>query len=386
MHAINKKDVPSLIEKVAVFAGKEMATRPDMNNSDDFPLEIWRKMAQEGLLSLGIPVKYGGTKIAYDTLVLVGETLVNQGHNMGLALSWIIHLLASGFMIGKFGTPSQRAEYLPKMADGLITASIAFSELRAGADPRHLSTTAHREGDHFILNGEKAYLTNGPLADFFVVYAVTGMARGKKQFTAFVVSRENRNLTVTETMKLDFLRPSPHCMIRLENCLVPSSGKLGREGTALEEMAQPCRALEDALLNGPILGGIGRQMELMLAELRKQDVARHNDVMRGLGEMETWRKTLRWMACEAAKRMDGRSGKSKSETLLMSFRTMAADCQSLAAQVMERSAICMDGELAAMTKDIRRTLELLSGADPSRQKKIGEKIFVRKESNEQIER
>jgi acyl-CoA dehydrogenase len=386
MYAINKKDVPSLIEKVAVFAGKEIATRPDMNNSDDFPLDIWRKMAHEGLFRLGIPVKYGGTKIAYGAIVLVGETLVKHGHNMGLALSWIIHLLASGFMIGKFGTPPQRAEYLPKMADGRLTASLAFSELRAGADPRYLSTTAHREGDHFILNGEKAYLTNGPLADFFVVYAVTGVAEGKKQFTAFIVSRENPNLAVTEMMKLDFLRPSPHCMIRLENCRVPSSGILGREGTALEDMARPCRALEDALLNGPILGGICRQMELMLADLRKQGVTPADDVMRGLGEMETWRQTLRWMACEAAKRMEERRGRSESDTLLMSFRTMAADCQSLAEQVMERSGIGIDGELAAMTKDIRRTLELLRGADPSRQKKIGEKIIVRKESNEHIKR
>ena len=374
------------MEKVAVFAGKEIATRHDLHAIDDFPRDIWRKMAQEGLFRLGIPVKYGGTKIAYADLLLVGETLVKHGHNMGLALSWIIHLLASGFMIGKFGTPPQRAEYLPKMADGRLTASLAFSELKSGADPRYLSTTTHREGDHFILNGEKAYLTNGPLADFFVVYAVTGVAEGKKQFTAFLVSRENPNLAVTEMMKLDFLRPSPHCMIRLENCRVPSSGILGREGTALEEMARPCRALEDALLNGPILGGICRQMELMLHALRKQGVTPADDVMRSLGEMETWRQTLRWMAIEAAKRMEERGGKSESETLLMSFRRIAADCQSLAEQVMERSGIGMDGEMAAMTKDIRRTLELLRGADPSRQKKIGEKIIGRKESNEHIKR
>ena len=386
MYALNKKDVPSLMEKVAVFAGKEIATRHDLHTIDDFPRDIWRKMAHEGLFRLGIPVKYGGTKIAYGALVLVGETLVKHGHNMGLALSWIIHLLASGFMIGKFGTPPQRAEYLPKMAEGGITASIAFSELKSGADPRHLGTTAHREGDHFILNGEKAYLTNGPLADFFVVYAVTGAAEGKKQFTAFLVSRENRNLAVTEMMKLDFLRPSPHCMIRLENCRVPISAMLGREGTALGEMARPCRALEDALLNGPILGGICRQMEIMLHALRKQGVTPADDVMRGLGEMETWRQTLRWMACEAAKRMEKSGGKSESETLLLSFRTMAADCQSLAEQIIERSGIGMEGELAAMTKDIRRTLELLRGADPSRQKKIGEKIIVRKESNEHIKR
>jgi alkylation response protein AidB-like acyl-CoA dehydrogenase len=384
MHTINKKDVPFLIEKVAVFAAREIAAKPDLNDSDDFPLDIWRKMAHEDLFRLGIPAKYGGTRIAYDSLVLVAEALVKHGHNMGLALSWIIHLLASGFMIGKFGSPSQRREYLPKMADGLITASIAFSEPRSGADPRHLRTTARREGDHFILNGEKAYLTNGPLADFFMVYAVTGAAEGKKQFTAFLVSRENPNLTVTEVMKLDFLRPSPHCMIRLENCSAPTSAMLGREGTALEEMARPCRALEDALLNGPILGGMCRQMELILNALRKQGATPVDDVMRSLGEMETRRQTLRWMACEAAKRMEENAGKRESETLLISFRTMAADCQSLAGQVMEKSGMGMDGELAAMTKDIRRTLDLLRGGDPSRQKKLGEKIIVRKESNEHI--
>lgn len=372
---MNKKDIASLLPKVAVFARKEIATRPDMNVSDDFPSDVWKKMAHRGLFRLGIPAKYGGTKIAYDALVLVGESLVKHGHNMGLALSWIIEVLASGFMIGKFGTVSQRREYLPKMADGRSTAAIAFSEFGAGADPRFIKTTARREGDHFVLNGEKAYLTNGPIADFFIVYAVTGAAEGKKQFTSFLVSKDNPNLTVTETMKLDFLRPSPHCMIRLENCPVPTSAILGREGTALEDMARPCRTLEDALLNGPILGGVQRQMELILAILRKQGAAQADDVIRGLGEMEIWRQTLRWMAIEAAKRMEREGAKCEYETLLVSFRSIAADCQSLTGQVMEKSGIGMDGELAAMTKDICRTLELLRGGDPSRQKKTGEKII-----------
>ncbi|MGZ6275829.1 MAG: acyl-CoA dehydrogenase family protein [Syntrophales bacterium] len=377
MYAVNKKDVPYLTEKVAAFAEREIAARPDLNVSDDFPLDIWKKMAREDLFRLGSPAKYGGTKISYDTLILIGEAFVRYGHNMGLALSWIIHLLASGFMIGKFGSPSQREEYLPKMADGIITASIAFSELRAGADPRRLNTAARREGDHFILNGEKAYLTNGPLAGFFMVYAVTGVVEGKKQFTTFLVSRENRNLTVTEVMKLDFLKPSPHCMIRLENCSVPASAILGREGTALEEMARPCRALEDALLNGPILGGMCRQMELILNALRKKSATPTDDVMRGLGELETRRQTLWWMACEAARRMKKGGAKNEYETLLMSFRTVAADCQSLAGQVMERSGIDIDGELAAMTKDVCLTLDLLKGGDPSRQKKIGERIIFK---------
>jgi len=122
----------------------------------------------------------------------------------------------------------------------------------------------------------------------------------------------------------------------------------------------------------------------MLHALRKQGATRDNDVMRGLGEMETWRQTLRWMALEAAKRMEIRGAKSEYETLLMSFRRIAADCESLAEHLIEKSGIGTDGELSVMARDIRCTLELLRGADPSRQKKIGDKIIVRKESNEHI--
>jgi hypothetical protein len=122
----------------------------------------------------------------------------------------------------------------------------------------------------------------------------------------------------------------------------------------------------------------------MLNALRKQGVTRDDDIMRGLGEMETWRQTMRWMALEAAKRMGKRGAKGEYETLLISFRRMAADCQSLAESLMKKSGVRMDGELSVMSNDVRRTIELLRGGDPSRQKKIGEKIIARKESNEHI--
>ncbi len=375
MHAIYEKKAVPMIDKMAEFAGKEIATRDGLHQIDDFPRDIWSKMADEGFLSLGIPLRYGGQKISYGTLVLIGEALVIRGHNMGLALSWIIHLLASGFMIGKFGTRAQRAEYLPKMADGSLTASIAFSELGARANPRHIKTTAYREGNRFILNGEKAYLTNGPLADLFIVYAVTGEAGGKKRFTAFLVPRENQNLAITEAMKLDFLRPSPHCMIRLESCSVPVSAILGMEGTALEDMARPCRALEDALLNGPIVGGLCRQTELILDALHKKRVTQGNDIIRAVGEMEIWRQTLRWMAVEAARRIEKKGLNKEYEELLISFRKIAAGCQSLAKSITKKAGIAMDGELSVMSEDICHTLELLGRGDPSRQRKIGEKII-----------
>jgi acyl-CoA dehydrogenase len=271
------------------------------------------------------------------------------------------------------------------MAKGKLVASIAFSEPGTGADPRRLRTTAERDGDHFILNGGKAFLTNGPLADFFIVYAVTGIDRGKKRLSAFLVPRKNKNLTVAETTELDFLRPSPHCTIRLEDCRMPLTARLGREGTALEEMARPCRMLEDTLLNGPILGGIAWQMDLMLDGIRRKGTPA-DDIKRDIGEMEMRRRTFRWMAREAARQMEKKSNGGDPETLLVSFRALAADSQSTAARIMERTGIPMEGELASIVKDIHRALDLLRGGDPSRQKKLGEKVFGGKEANERVRR
>ena len=331
-------------------------------------------MARQGIFRLGIPEKYDGMRIGYEAVVELGETLVHHGHNMGVALSWIIQLLASGFMLAKFGTSDQRAHYLPKMARGKLIASIAFSEPGTGADPRRLRTTAERAGDDFILNGEKAFLTNGPLADFFIVYAVTGIDKGRKRLSAFLVPRKHGNLAVIEIMKLDFLRPSPHCAIRLEGYRVPASAKLGKEGTALEEMARPCRMIEDTLLNGPILGGMAWQMDLMLDDIRrKRSLA--DDVKKDVGEMEMRRRTLQWMAREAARVMGKTVGENNPETLLVSFRVLAADSQSTAARIMERAGIRMEGELASITKDIRRTLDLLRSGDSLRQQKLGEKAI-----------
>ena len=383
MRAKNRTGTAELIKKIALFGERKIASRPGLCETMEFPLDIWKAMARDGLFKLGIPAKYGGTKVGYETIVGAGEALVRHGHNMGVALSWIIELLASGFMLARFGTAAQRTHYLPEMAKGKLIACIAFSEPLTGADPRHLRTTAGRDGDDFILNGEKAFLTNGPLADFFIVYAVTGIDKGRKRLSAFLVPKKNKNLTVTEIMELDFLRPSPHCTVRLEGCRVPSSARLGREGTALEEMARPCRMLEDALLNGPILGGIAWQMDLMLDDIRRKG-APADEVKKDFGEMEMQRQMLRWMAHEAARKMETRQDGSGPETLLVSFRALALDSQSTATRILERAGIEMEGELTFITKDIRRTLDLLRGGDTSRKKKLGEKVIGGKETNERV--
>ena len=117
---------------------------------------------------------------------------------------------------------------------------MAISEPGAGAHPKHLTTEARRDGNDFVLNGEKAYLTNGPMADIFLVLAITGHTGNRKQFSVLIVPRDAAGLELTDGVKIDYLRPSPHCGIKLHDVRVPVANLLGPEGEAFDAIRFPC--------------------------------------------------------------------------------------------------------------------------------------------------
>ena len=370
--AINEK-LNSLKEKVALFAEKELACRQDLHSMDRFPFEIWRKMGQENFLGMNLPVSYGGLGENYLAMTITGETLVAQGHNMGLALSWLIHLAVARFLILGFGNKSQQDEFLPRLAKGQITASIAVSEPEMGSHPKHLKTTGLSYGnDYYILNGEKAYLTNGPIADLFVVLALTGDDGVKKRFTAFLVPRDTPGLTVTNRMELGFLQPSPHGGIKLKNCTVPASNILGKKGTAYECMSKPFRDLEDVLLMGPIVGGITWQLELLLDLIRKQSISSTNELKEYLGKFQSMTHCLRILAYEAAAMLDSQKKHPEFISILLSFRVLSQDAQSFLKRFIVKWGIKGNIDLDRITDDLCRTIEIAKNVARIKQKKLGE--------------
>ena len=224
-------------------------------------------MARRGLLGWSIPAAYGGEGARFSDILPAVEAFVGRGGRPGLALSWMVHLIVGKVLIA--GAGKRHAEKGDPAGDGLRangTASIALSEPGAGSDPKRIRTTAVKKGRTYVLDGEKAWLTNGPLADLFIVFAVTGERGGRKGFTAFLVPRETPGLTVREMPALGYLRPSPHCEIRLEGCTVPETAILGRRGRAWEDLSKPFRVAEDVLLAGAILGGLDRELRQAVRE------------------------------------------------------------------------------------------------------------------------
>jgi acyl-CoA dehydrogenase len=291
----------------------------------------------------------------------------------------MIHQVVSRFFILGFGSEQQRNQYLPALAQGTMTASLAISEPGVGAHPRHLNTSAPFREGQYILTGEKSYLTNGPFADLFIVLAVTGATGGKKEFTAFLLPRETPGCSLTEVMKLDILRPSPHCGLRLDHCALPETQILGEKGTAYRKLAIPFREIEDCLLMGPAIGGMRAQMELVLAALKQGTVVPSDEVASELGGLESLIHLLRTGAYETATLMDSAKNEPEFLPLLLSLRSLARDFQSRLGRLMAGPGIQERPAMTVLTRDILSIVNLAQNVSLIKQKRIGEALLSGKD-------
>jgi acyl-CoA dehydrogenase len=152
------------------------------------------------------------------------------------------------FFLDGFGTLEQRERWLPHVA------AVAISEPRVGAHPKLLSTRAEEYADGYRIFGEKAWVTNGPFADVFIVLAITSIEAGRKRYSAFLVPRGTPGLEIDEAPQYRALPPSRHCGVKLDGCHVAHSAPLGAIGTAYDSMALPFRDVEDAVGTFALLG------------------------------------------------------------------------------------------------------------------------------------
>lgn len=376
------EEIVDIRRDVARFAEQYIANREDLYSMDGFPYDIWGGMGERGLLGLSLPVEYGGLGGSYLSIAVAGEALMQRGHNRGIVLSWLIHHAISRFLIMGFGNKRHHDAYLKDLASGKITASFAVSEPGRGANPKHLETSAHRQDSSYVLEGEKAYLTNGPIADLFIVVAATGNEDGRKRFTAFIVPKDTPGLSMTEPMKLGFFRPSPHGGIILSDCSVPMSSVLGEEGSAYEDMVKPFREVEDALMMGPLVGGMGRQIELLLDHISKQHVKPTDELKKDLGEAQSVIHTLRIVAYEAVSMLDSPIRHPEFRSLSVAFRNLSSQFQSLFGLVADRIGLEENTELNHMTNDLVRGADMGKNIALLNQKKLGERLLSGKEFDE----
>ena len=371
-----------LQEKITRFAVREVVQRKNLSVSDVFPADLWKKMAEAGLLGMGLPEIYGGTGEDYRSITAALKSFVQAGRNMGMALSWMIHLLVGRFFILSFGREEQIDAYLRPMARGELTGSVAISEPGTGAHPKHVKTAAQRIGDRYEITGEKSYLTNGTFADFFMVFSVTGLAGNHKKFTFIIVPRDTEGVQPGPLMKIDFLKPSPHCGVRFDHCRVPLANELGENGTAYEKMSKPFRPLEDVLLMGPVMGGMNVQLEMLLGHIQRTGLRDVEGLKEKLGEIQVCLEAVDVIAGEAARICDSDPASGTLDALTAFMKIQSKNIQTLIGSVAAGLGIAEEPAFSLISHDLRKTIQLADHVSKIKMQHMGDLLLSKGSKNE----
>jgi alkylation response protein AidB-like acyl-CoA dehydrogenase len=231
----------------------------------------WKRCGELGLLGLCVPEQYQGGGLGALNTARAIEAFGYGCEDMGLVFSAAAHLFACAMPISEYGREKLKLDLLPELCSGNMIGANAITEKDAGSDVFALKTVAVRDGDSYILTGNKNFVTNGPVADLFVVYALTNASHGYLGVTAFAVERNTRGLSIGEPLHKIGLTSTPACQITLDQCRVPLTNRLGEEGQGAQIFKRSMQ-WERACLFALYLGQMERQLEISVkyARTRRQ--------------------------------------------------------------------------------------------------------------------
>ena len=216
-------------DQVLKFSQKEIAPyAEEYEYRGEFCWEAWKKIGEFGLLGLHFPEEYGGSGADVVTSCLAAEALAEGGADGGMTLSCGAHTYLAADTIFQHGTDQQKKKYIPKMATGEWVGCMALTEPNAGSDAASISTSAVKKGDRWILNGTKMFITNGPIADICVCYAVTDKEKKHMGISAFIVEKGFKGFSVSKTLKKMGVKTSTTAELVFEDCEVPEENQLGK--------------------------------------------------------------------------------------------------------------------------------------------------------------
>lgn len=210
------------------FAKKEVEpTAAERDEEERFDMDIFERMAGLGLTGIPWPEKYGGIGSDYLAYCIAVEELSRVCASTGVTLS--AHTSLAGWPVFKFGSEEQKQKYLKPMAEGKKIGAYGLTEPGSGSDASSMKTTAKRDGDHYILNGSKIFITNGGIADIYIVFALLN-PEDKRSSTAFMIEKDFEGFSVGKKERKLGIRSSPTTEIIFEDCKVPVENVLGEEG------------------------------------------------------------------------------------------------------------------------------------------------------------
>jgi len=262
------EDIDLLRDTIHAFAEDRIAPRAEaIDRDNEFPRDLWPELGELGLLGITAESEYGGSELGYLAHVVAMEEISRASASVGLSYGAHSNLCVN--QLCRWGSAEQKARFLPKLISGEHLGALAMSEAGAGSDVMSMRTTAVRDGDAYVLNGSKMWITNAPLADTMIVYAVTDVENRK--LSAFIVERSMPGFSTPQKLDKLGMRGSDTSEVLLKDCRVPVENLLAEEGKGAAILMSGLD-YERVVLSGGSLGIMQACIDLVVPYLhdRKQ--------------------------------------------------------------------------------------------------------------------
>ncbi|MGR5121393.1 isovaleryl-CoA dehydrogenase [Vibrio harveyi] len=243
--------IDMLRDHVNAFATEHIAPiAADIDRDNQFPNHLWSKFGEMGLLGVTVDEEFGGAGMGYLAHVVAMEEISRA--SASVALSYGAHSNLCVNQIFRNGSPAQREKYLPKLIDGSHVGALAMSEPNSGSDVVSMQLRAEDKGDHYLMNGNKMWITNGPDADTLVVYAKTDPNGGSRGITSFIIEREFEGFNHAQKLDKLGMRGSNTCELVFQDCVVPKENVLGELNRGVEVLMSGLDYERVVLAAGPL--------------------------------------------------------------------------------------------------------------------------------------
>ena len=245
------EEIDQLREAVHQMCQREIAPRAaEIDRNNEFPMELWRTLGNMGLLGITVEETYGGSGQGYLAHAVVMEEISRASASVGLSYGAMSNLCLN--QLQKNGNDEQKAHYLPGLCSGEQIGALAMSEANAGSDVVSMQLSARKKGNVYVLNGTKMWITNGPDAHVYIVYAKTDPEAGSRGITAFIIERDFPGFSRSPKLDKLGMRGSNTCELVFDNCEIPASNVMRNEGDGVKILMSGLDYERTVLSGGPV--------------------------------------------------------------------------------------------------------------------------------------
>jgi isovaleryl-CoA dehydrogenase len=371
-------ELDEIRREVRRFANEEIAPRAqDIDRSNTFPRDLWPKLGAQGFLGITVAERYGGADLGYLAHVIVMEEISRASGSVGLSYGAHSNLCVNQLRLN--GTEAQCERYLVKLVSGEHVGALAMSEPGAGSDVVSMQLRAEARRGGYVLNGRKMWITNGPDADTFLIYAKTDAAAGPRGISTFIVERGTQGFGTAQKLDKLGMRGSGTCELVFEDCFVPAENLLGAENGGVRVLMSGLDYERVVLAGGP-LGLLAAALDVVLPYVRErrqfgQPIGTFELMQGKVADMYASLNAARAYVYSVARACDARTVRRRDAAACILFAAERATQAALEAiQALGGNGYINDYSAGRLLRDAK-LYEIGAGTQEIRRMLIGRELF-----------